>query len=1165
VFEYRVLGPLEVARGGEPVRFRGSRERALLALLVVNANRIVSSERVAEELWNGHPPEGALKAVRVYVSRIRQALGDSGEVLSTRPSGYQLQADASAIDACRFEALVAKGREQARAGDHGAAAASLREAQAHWRGPALADVVGAPFAEAEAARLEEARLAALEDLMDAELACGRHVDLTSELDASTRANPFRERFWAQRILALYRSGRQADALRAYQKLRDALREQLGIEPSEALRRLEGAVLRHDPDLDWRPPLQPGQLPFPLGRHERVRLVGRARELARLETAWQAHDTGQRRLVLLGGEPGIGKSRLLTEFARQVHAAGAVVLFGRCDEGMGVPYQPFVEALTRYMRDAPSPTGGRLAGELVRLVPEISERIPDLPPPLQSDPETERYRLFEAVAAWLAAVSENTPVLFAIDDLHWATRPTLLLLSHLVRSEGHPLPLLLAAYRDNPLDMTSDLAGAVAELLQQPGVERIALSGLDQAGVATLMEAQARHGLDEDGRALARVLHAETAGNPFFLREMLRHLAEKGALVQRDGRWVTRQAVTEVDVPDSVREVVGRRLTRLPERTDEVLAAAAVLGERFELPVLAAAVGDSESSVLSALRPAAAARLVVETAVGRYHFAHALVRATLEDALGPTRRAQLHLRAAEAIEAVFAGRMKGRSAALAKHYEKAGSAAPPGRAAEAFVDAGREAVQALAWEEAAVYWRAALALMETDGPAQAQADLLRRLADLMFVTGLDLPSGVAYGERALGLYQELGDRKWPARMHSRLGRDLCIFVEVMNIPKALEHLAAAEAGLSEEGDSPALAYVYVSFAAARQWTVQWKEGLVAARRALEMARRLDRPAIEALASVVLGWHLFASGALTEARSTLADAWQIADRLDHSAAGFHSARVLGQVHVHSFDPAEARRVLQRELAQPRQVQAPNHRRILDALLAWAHAVAGRLAEAQAALERAKGVGQGVVHAPPLGFWRGEWEDVVESLGPVRDRCLEVGNIVEASGLDRWRAEAARLAGYHSQAADLRRSALALHPSAPFGGLLRLDAALADFEAGRTAQGRDHLRAAGNLVAATEDWRGIAGRLALAEAMGEASVGNLVAGANAFERAITVLRRFQLPWEEAEAFLFWGQALARAGKRSQADEHLNAANALYDRIDAAPRWRDRVNKVRSQGLKT
>ena len=350
MLEFRILGPLEVVRDGESLEFRGSRERGLLALLVLNANRTVSPERLAEDLWGDAPPEGAAGTLRAYVSRVRRGLGDAGGLLVTRNSGYLLQVEPGAIDAARFAALVAEGGWQAAEGDHRGAAATLRQALALWRGPALADVAEAPSARAEAARLEETRMSALEARLEADLACGRHGELVGELEAVTQTHPLRERFWQMRMLALYRAGRQAEALRTYQELRRILGEELGIEPSPTLQRLETAVLRQDSDLEWRP--SPGAgvaVAVSAGRPPGDEsFVGRAAELARLDAAWAAARSGRRQLVLVAGEPGIGKSRLAAEFTRRCEAA--TVVSGRCDEDMGVPYQPFVEALGRCLRE-----------------------------------------------------------------------------------------------------------------------------------------------------------------------------------------------------------------------------------------------------------------------------------------------------------------------------------------------------------------------------------------------------------------------------------------------------------------------------------------------------------------------------------------------------------------------------------------------------------------------------------------------------------------------------------------------------------------------------------------------------------------------------------------------------------------------------------------------
>ena len=248
--EFRILGPLEVTAQGRPVALPGSRERAVLVLLLLSANRVVPAERLVEHLWDGKAQKGAAGALRVFVSRLRKALREGGgdALVVTKPPGYLLQIERAGLDAARFEDLLAEGREHAARSDPEGAAARLRQALALWRGPALADVADVPVARAEAARLEEARLAALEERVEADLGCGRHAEVVPELDHLTKAHPLRERLWGQRMVALYRSGRQADALRVYQELRRLLAEELGLEPSLEVARLENAILRQAPEL-----------------------------------------------------------------------------------------------------------------------------------------------------------------------------------------------------------------------------------------------------------------------------------------------------------------------------------------------------------------------------------------------------------------------------------------------------------------------------------------------------------------------------------------------------------------------------------------------------------------------------------------------------------------------------------------------------------------------------------------------------------------------------------------------------------------------------------------------------------------------------------------------------------------------------------------------------
>jgi DNA-binding SARP family transcriptional activator len=656
--EFRILGPLEVV-GEAAVHLTGQRERALLARLLVSANEVVSSERLIEDIWEDAPPDNALRALPVYISRLRKALRGGGldDVVVTCAPGYILRLAAAEFDAARFDALVASGRDQAAAGDAEQASVTLAEALALWRGPALADLADISFARAEGVRLEEARLSALEDRIDADLACGRHSGLIGELATLVAAHPLRERLWGQRILALYRAGRQAEALRAYQELRGILVEELGVEPSAALARLETAILRHDEELEWRParppvpaapvgaslePAEPAPalcLPLPHFLTDVGRIfVGREEEVRHLEQLWKEAAAGDRRVALLAGEPGVGKTRLAAELARRVHEDGAVVLAGRCDEDLGVPYQPFVEALRHFANNVPSgqlrPRLGRYGGELARLVPELVEHVPDLPPPLQSDPETERYRLFDAVTAWLAAASAEAPLLVVLDDLQWATKPTLLLLRHVVRSAEAMRLLVVGTYRDSELVHDHPLIEVIGDLRRQGGAERLTLTGLDDTAVAAFVEQAAGRALDDEGLAFAHAIYAETEGNPFFVREVLRHLTETGAVERRTGGWATRLPVEEMGIPEGVRDVVGRRLSHLSKDAKRLLRVAAVVGAEFHLDVLRAVEDLEEDDLLYALEEATAARLVVEVgrAAPRYRFAHALVRDTVYEEL-----------------------------------------------------------------------------------------------------------------------------------------------------------------------------------------------------------------------------------------------------------------------------------------------------------------------------------------------------------------------------------------------------------------------------------------------------------------------------------------------------------------------------------------------------
>ncbi|HET9291151.1 MAG TPA: BTAD domain-containing putative transcriptional regulator, partial [Actinomycetes bacterium] len=425
---FQVLGPLEVEADNGPVTLGGPKERLLLALLLTRPNQVVPVDTLVQGLWGEHPPLTAAKTLQSHVKRLRRALepgrarGVAGEVLVTHQPGYRLRVAPGALDATRFEELAAKARRALSDGQADAAASLLGEALGLWRGQAFEEFTDSDVVVAEADRLAELRLGAVEDRIEADLWLGRHRELVAELEGLVRDQPLRERLWAQLLLALYRSGRQADALLAYQRARSVLVEELGIDPGAELRRLHAAVLAQDPGLDSPPPVEPGpawELPQALAVAGPA-FVGRAAELAWLGVAWTGAADGRGGVVFVAGGPGMGKTRLAAELAWEVRDQGGWVLYGRCTPEENGPLQPFAQALTG-----------------------VGASLEDLP---GSRPGRSPAALGPGLADLLANRSDR-PVLLVLDDLHLAQAPALEALAGLAAAVTTQRLLVLGAYRD----------------------------------------------------------------------------------------------------------------------------------------------------------------------------------------------------------------------------------------------------------------------------------------------------------------------------------------------------------------------------------------------------------------------------------------------------------------------------------------------------------------------------------------------------------------------------------------------------------------------------------------------------------------------------------------------------------------------------------------------
>ena len=771
--EYRVLGPLEVVRQGRTLELGSGKQRTLLAALLLHANEVVSTDRLIDALWGERAPATAPKIVQGYVSQLRKLLaGTSGSrdgsrdggVLLTRSPGYVLRLDDGQLDADRFTALLAKARAALAASAPLEASTLLREALGLWRGPPLPEFAFDTFAQEEIARLEELHVAALEERIDADLALGRQVELVTELEGLVSRHPLRERPRGQLMLALYRCGRQAEALQAYQDTRRVLVDELGIEPSRELAQLEQALLRQDPSLDL---VVPAGLPpaaavdvTPPARRDADVFVGRKRELAALLGALGDALAGTGRLVVVGGEPGIGKSRLAEELAGRAVSEGAEILWGRCwEEGGAPPYWPWVQALRAGVlaRD-----GERLAAELGAGAPEVAELVPEarallpelavLPP--SADAQQARFRLFDAIASFLRRAGRSRPLVLVLDDLNWADEGSLRLLEFVTRELADAPVLLVGTYRDIGLSRGHPLARTLGELSRERRFERVLLRGLADEDVERFVESACGFRPDQ---SLVRAIHDQTEGNPFFVGEVVRLLQDEGALTPEvtgtSARWSAR-------IPDGVRDAIGRRLDRLSRPCVSALTIASALGREFRLDQLELLVDELDADgLLEALDEALAARVVEELpGTGRFQFTHALVQATLADELSRLQRARLHARIAQTLTKLYGDRADAHAAELAHHYGEAVTVLGTDRLVRYSALAGESALAAHAPEQALVHFERALAATG-NAPADDQA------AEVLFGLGRaqlathghhQLGPAVASLRRAFDHYVETGD-------------------------------------------------------------------------------------------------------------------------------------------------------------------------------------------------------------------------------------------------------------------------------------------------------------------------------------------------------------------------------------------------------------------------
>jgi DNA-binding SARP family transcriptional activator/tetratricopeptide (TPR) repeat protein len=742
---FGLLGSLLVVdEAGSSVDVGGAQPRTILALLVAAAGRVVTADTLIDVLWGEEPPPSAAGTVQTYISRLRRALergrrpGTPATVLVREPPGYRLGVTADEVDFRRFEQLADEGRTLLGAGRHAEAREILSVADGLWRGPALVEFLDVEALAGVAARLEDRRLAAVEDRVAADLALGNHSAVVSDLSELVAAHPLREGLRAHLALALYRGGRQAEALRCLDDTRIVLRDELGVELSRPLRDLEQAILAHDARLDGTGGAGgTGGLGATLMTDESVTtgkamgeplpvtpvaggFVGRDAELAEVRAAFAEAAGGVARVVVIEGDPGIGKTRLAEELSVEAAAAGALVRWGRAFEGGAAPaFWPWLPPL-RALVEACPPASGPLPAELAVLVAPADPQ--ESPAPVA---ELARFSLFEAVVALLVDQARRQPVVLVLDDLQWADVASLELLAATVARLPDAAVLIAVTVRELEVGRRDAVVDTLADLSRRLGTRRLRLRGLSDTGTEALVAQTAGVVVDA---TTAAAIHARAEGNPFFTTELARLVAGGDELPSSD-------------VPSGVRDVVRQRLAHLPAETLDLLGVAAVIGRDLDLGLVSLAAGNELDESLDALEPALVQRLLVADPdqYGQLRFAHALVREVLVEDLSPLRRARLHLRVADALD-----ERDDLAEIVAEHLWNAVAIGVGARAAEALERASHVAARRMAYDSARGMLERAVQLRRATGGSAPEA----REAELATVVRLVAVIGVAGGYTAV---------------------------------------------------------------------------------------------------------------------------------------------------------------------------------------------------------------------------------------------------------------------------------------------------------------------------------------------------------------------------------------------------------------------------------
>jgi DNA-binding SARP family transcriptional activator len=731
-----LFGELRVEVRGHDVtgRLPGRQGRVLLAYLVLNGSRPVSRDELLDVLWPSRPPAAPDSALGSVLAKVRRVLGPD-TIAGRQALALRLPAGAQ-VDVRDVDERIERAEHALAEDDPATALEAAQTVLDILDRPLLANLDGdwiAPWRR----RFDELAPRALEIAARAGLALG-----AGRLPAAERAaaalvarEPFREGGHALLIRAQARQGNVAEALLSFDRLRVRLRDELGTSPSPSLVALHEDLLRAGPPAAASAPDEPPARTVSAVTSTMIEgaFCGRGEPTLRLRSCWEQCVAGQIRLALIVGDPGAGKTRLAAQFAEEVHAGGGTVLYGRADEDALLPHQAFVEAVRQLIAQGDAELAAAAEQDreiLLRLLPDLA--APGATRAGQADDadHTLRYRLFEAVAGLLRAALRRSPVLLVLDDLHWADKPTLLLMRHLLRHPQLRGLLVVGAFRDAEVDRGHPLTDLLGDLRRELRYDRLTLGGLDLDATRALVADRLARDVTP---AFVRRLHAQTEGNPFFVEETIRALVDAGV---PGGEPLSEDALERLDVPDGVAEIVARRVGNLSAAAAEALTAASVAGRGFRLEVVAQIVGASPEQVMGALEECMAAGLACEEPdrVDAFAFSHGLVREVLYRGLSVSRRTRLHHAVAQALEAL-ARTESVNPAALAQHFAQARHFTGPGPARRYAIEAARRATELLAYEEAAGHYELAATLFEDDDDEE-RCEVLLALGRAQWRAGSD---------------------------------------------------------------------------------------------------------------------------------------------------------------------------------------------------------------------------------------------------------------------------------------------------------------------------------------------------------------------------------------------------------------------------------------------